>query len=139
MHVFDPPPHLQLHLADGPRASKQARVALAQLVVPAPSPEFVDDVLLMASELVSNCATLGGNCELSVWFVPEQSAVRVEVIDQSASVPTLPDRREPSEITGRGLRIVDALATAWGVTMHSSGKSVWFEKVGPFRAKPTGA
>jgi hypothetical protein len=29
--------------------------------------------------------------------------------------------------TGRGLLIVDSLASRWGVIEHDGGKSVWFE------------
>jgi hypothetical protein len=35
----------------------------------------------------------------------------------------------PTAESGRGLSLVDALATRWGIDPASPGKSVWFELV----------
>ena len=32
----------------------------------------------------------------------------------------------PRELSGRGLRIVEAMSDAWGVQPTSTGKTVWF-------------
>ena len=52
--------------------------------------------------------------------------VRVEVADHS---PDLPVTREvtPSSSRGRGMHIVDHVASRWGVQSRRSGKCVWFE------------
>jgi anti-sigma regulatory factor (Ser/Thr protein kinase) len=88
---------------------------------------LVDDeiVALMASELAINAVTHAGTPFL-VRVIPAPSAVRVEVVDGSPDPPLLrpPDMTSP---TGRGLHIVRALATAWGVQPVESGKRVWFE------------
>jgi hypothetical protein len=34
--------------------------------------------------------------------------------------------QDPERDTGRGLFIVDAMASSWGTTPHTEGKSVWF-------------
>jgi hypothetical protein len=40
----------------------------------------------------------------------------------------LHENRDPSATSGRGLAIVDALSTTWGVkTDRGVGKTVWFE------------
>ena len=40
---------------------------------------------------------------------------------------------DPMAARGRGLQMVDALTTAWGVTLHAGGKTVW-ALLGPERA-----
>lgn len=53
--------------------------------------------------------------------------LRVEFVDGNPVVPTLSDRGEEAD-GGRGLRLVDALTTAWGVQLYpAGGKGVWFE------------
>ena len=53
--------------------------------------------------------------------------VRVEVVDDS---PVVPIRRsiEADAVSGRGMAIVESLASNWGVTdLSPDGKTVWFE------------
>jgi hypothetical protein len=53
------------------------------------------------------------------------SVMRVEVDDESHDVPvcTRPDGETQG---GRGLLLVDALATDWGSFARDTGKTVWF-------------
>jgi serine/threonine-protein kinase RsbW len=53
--------------------------------------------------------------------------ILVEVTDLGGGMPTV-RRPEPSEPSGRGLRIVQELATSFGVRERrgSPGKTVWF-------------
>jgi hypothetical protein len=52
--------------------------------------------------------------------------VRVEVDDGSGDLPEL---RHPAsdEVHGRGILLVESLATRWGVLPRAAGKTVWFE------------
>ena len=52
--------------------------------------------------------------------------LRVDVEDCNGLPPTVQDPG-PGEESGRGLRLVDTLAAAWGVIPNGPGKSVWFE------------
>jgi len=77
----------------------------------------------IVSELASNCS-LHARTEFAVRLVEEGSALRLEVHD--ASPARVQQRRySDSSTTGRGLRLVDSLAQAWGVEVDSAGKTVW--------------
>lgn len=85
-----------------------------------------DTVELLTSELVTNAL-------VHAWSAPSlmvnvhDAKVRVEVSDGDAAPPT---RMYPSfESThGRGITIVDALASGWGFeAIPDDGKRVWFE------------
>jgi anti-sigma regulatory factor (Ser/Thr protein kinase) len=79
----------------------------------------------VVSELVTN-AILHARTAFVVTVSPEQEKIRVAVYDESNTFPTQRtyDALHP---TGRGLRIVEALADRWGVAPEQAGKTVWFE------------
>ncbi len=87
----------------------------------------VDDVTLVASELVSNAvrhATTAAERDLDVtWTVGDQQ-VLIAVADESELRPKL-SGAAPDAPCGRGLTIVDALASDWGVDPMPDGKRVW--------------
>lgn len=85
----------------------------------------LDTVRLLVSELVAN-AVVHARTDAGVAVVLLRDALRVEVADGSATRPR-PRSPQPHEPTGRGLQLVDRLATAWGVTEGGEGKVVWFE------------
>ena len=89
--------------------------------------EFAQVALLLTSEIVSNAAAVGGGCRLSAWYAPEALTLRVEVEDHSSEIPDVPGPPEPAQLSGRGLRVVDALASRWGIERRGTGKAVWFE------------
>lgn len=86
----------------------------------------VDLAILLTSELVTNAVRYGrGMVRLEVRTEPP--AVRIEVHDDNPALPTLGPEDEAAE-GGRGLRLVDALASRWGTHRHpGDGKDVWFE------------
>ena len=79
---------------------------------------------LLTSEVVTN-AVLHAGTSVQLRVVGESGAVRVEVTDGSAAAPA---RRHYSAeaATGRGLGLVEALATEWGTITQAGGKTVWF-------------
>ncbi len=98
----------------------------------------LDDVLVLTSELASNAVKHsasgdGGQLAVIVAMCESGCCTRVQVDDQGgASEPRL-HPSEDHEVTmtgGRGLRIVDVLADAWGVDGDELGRSVWFEITG---------
>jgi len=88
--------------------------------------EVVEAALLLTSELVTN-AVLYAAGTINVDVEIDLRAVRVEVGDHSGEAPA-PRDASPEETSGRGLRLVEAMARAWGVEREpEDGKVVWFE------------
>ena len=90
-------------------------------------PQVLDDVLLLASELVSN-AVRHGQGEITCRLWPGPDVVRFEVADRGDTLPQEVDRGLVAD-SGRGLHIVDTLASRWGTVpgQREGGKTVWFE------------
>lgn len=83
------------------------------------------DVLLLASELVTN-ALLHGAPPIGVEMRCAGARTIVHVTD-FGEPPILQRTPPPADaLSGRGLRLLDALAIDWGVDTHASGKTFWF-------------
>ncbi len=80
---------------------------------------------LLVSELVTNAINHGRTtCLLELTATP--TVLRAAVADDGDGAPQL-RYAGPEDESGRGLAIVEALASRWGVEPTSSGKVVWFE------------
>lgn len=104
-----------------PAARNFTAAALRQLDVPAPE----DVAVLLVSEVATNAVVHAGSpMRLTVWC--NRGRPRVEVRDDD---PTLPRRRTPDPFVpgSRGMLLVDALSSEWGVNRNHLGKTVWFE------------
>lgn len=90
---------------------------------------FVQDVLLMVSEVVTNaCMHTSGPVELLLDRTDER--LRIEVTDPSQTPPA-PRIPTPGLPGGYGLQVVVRLSRAWGYTPRDDGKVVWFEMTWP--------
>jgi anti-sigma regulatory factor (Ser/Thr protein kinase) len=89
------------------------------------SPSLLEDAKLVVSELASN-AVVHACSPFSVEICPSGSAVRLSVSDRSHARPLLRDH-DRLAVSGRGLRLIDALAANWGVEITEEGKTVWAE------------
>jgi PAS domain S-box-containing protein len=77
------------------------------------------------SEVVTN-AVLHAHTEIDLTVAVERDGtVRVEVRDGSLNLPLPRDYTETAS-TGRGLGLVEVLASSYGVHPHAHGKTVWF-------------
>jgi anti-sigma regulatory factor (Ser/Thr protein kinase) len=86
----------------------------------------LDEALLLVTELVTNAVVHAGtDIELRVEVRGER--LRVEVVDRTPGLLHV-DSHAPSDHRegGRGLLLLDALATEWGTRHFGWGKSVWF-------------
>jgi anti-sigma regulatory factor (Ser/Thr protein kinase) len=85
-----------------------------------------DEVALLVSELATN-AVLHARSDFEVSVCRLPSGVRVEVFDRNTRLPT-PAIVPADAYSGRGLLLVQTLASAWGVESRSDeGKIIWFE------------
>ncbi len=90
---------------------------------------LLDDVRLIVTELAAN-AVVHARSPFSVSLSDRGSTVRIRVGDQSPVAPTLRDASR-TRSSGRGLRLISALATRWGVDYTPGGKVVWVELAAP--------
>jgi serine/threonine-protein kinase RsbW len=103
-----------------PRARAELRATLGAW---ADEPTRADAALLL-TELVAN-GVLHARSTMQITLTVEHDLLRAEVRDAS---PFAPLHREADEYGGRGVLILNALASSWGVVGHpGDGKTVWFE------------
>jgi anti-sigma regulatory factor (Ser/Thr protein kinase) len=108
-----------------PESVTEARRFATHLLGGVPE-EVAESVELMVSELATNCVRhTDSGFDLTIALTPGE--VRVEATDRAGGEPTM-QSPTPSDLSGRGLRIVDMLAGAWGVERigRAPGKTVWF-------------
>src|SRR4051812_37426069 len=85
-----------------------------------------EDAALAAAELLAN-AVQHGSPPVAVQVSGDADRIRIEVQDGSRRPPVRPSS-SGTNMTGRGIAMVDALATRWGVDPRpEGGKSVWAE------------
>ena len=118
--VSDPSFHVNLDAK--PVAAREARRFVAEHVGDAGED---GSLALLTSELVTN-GVLHARTHLRLGVTAGDDHILVTCGDDdtsgSLSIPP-PDDRRPS---GRGLMLVDTLASQWGVVSHDDGKTVWF-------------
>ena len=87
--------------------------------------DIEDVATLLVSELVTN-ALLHARTQLTVRVQVVGDGVRFDVVDGSPVPPAVRRFSSAESATGRGLALVERLATAWGVEPTGPGKCVWF-------------
>ncbi|HET9556026.1 MAG TPA: STAS domain-containing protein [Actinomycetota bacterium] len=128
--VADRPPYLRDELrlaatATAPAAARRyVRDVLEYWRLALPDDGVIDRVELLADELVTN-AVLHARTSLRLRLELRGDILHIGVHDDSPRLLRLV-ASDPDGETGRGLRLVEQLATAWGVSRRSDGgKVVW--------------
>ncbi len=83
-----------------------------------------DDACTVVSELATN-AVLHARSDFTVTLVLHERHVRIAVADRSPSRPRPSRLRDQAATTGRGLHMVAALSSGWGIEGRQPGKVVW--------------
>ena len=95
---------------------------LARWNVPA---QVSDEAVLLTSELIAN-AIRHAPPPLCLQVSVSEDALRVHVQDSDPARPAL-TRPDFNSRGGRGVWLIDTLATRWGFHACPPGKEVWFE------------
>lgn len=114
-----------------PRAAGRARRLTAEILTAWGRTETIDVAQLLVSEVVTNAVRFAGpRHALCVTLSAHDGRIRIAVDDGSSLRPVLKPAHDDDE-TGRGMHLVAALATQWGVLEapadQGPGKQVWFE------------
>lgn len=119
------------------RGAHVARHRLAHELDTLVAEERLDDAIAIAAELVGNAvrhaAPLPGDVIRVAWRLLPDDTLEIRVTDGGSAASIAdgasagPELRvaAPDAVDGRGLTIVAALATGWGVERDGLGQCVW--------------
>ena len=114
----------RLRLDRDPTAPAHARRRVREFCADMPV-DLQATAQLLTSEVVTN-AVRHGSGSIEMHMSIDARALRVGVADDSPRHPRLL-RASPGSASGRGVCLIEALASSWGTTPHpGDGKTVWF-------------
>lgn len=115
-----------LDLAQHPTSVRKAREFVSRTLSEWDLERLVDDALLVVSELATNALTHADSA-CRVRLALTSATVRIDVLDTGAGTPE-PQPASSTAEHGRGLHLVGALTSAWGLeVVPGEGKLVWAE------------
>lgn len=113
-------------LPPAPTSPREARVRAARELEEWGDADARHAVLLLISELVTNAVIHARSTVTVDLDVTDDGPVLVRVHDESTIRPTA--RSHHADVPGgRGMHLLDSLATRWGVEETGTGKNIWFE------------
>ncbi|WP_433306282.1 ATP-binding protein [Actinoplanes sp. CA-030573] len=116
-------PSLSDSLFPIPGAIRHARNLATEACATWGLPELIGPASLVASELVTNAIEHAGTM-ITVQFTRRKRYMHVAVRDGSPVEPVLAEEVTAGD-RGRGLKLVDSVATHWGWLPSRDGKVVW--------------
>ena len=128
LDLFGNPTEAEVPLPSRPESAATAR-RLTQVVVLRQwglTLKMTEDADLLLSELVGNAVRHTGARVFGLRMRRRRGWIRIEVRDPSRGLPCLMPVQE-TDISGRGLFLVDKLSDRWGVDLLPRGKTTWFE------------
>ena len=118
--------YLRIPLASEPASVRRAREAVRSWLVDVGRSNTEYVAAQIVTELTTNAVVHAhGPVVLHLWC--RRDGVRIGVSDGSTDVPTLASEVDPAAASGRGLRLVDRLASRWESEAHERGKITWAE------------
>ena len=122
--------HYHEALPRNPESSSRARRLLTRWVGDELESEELEQAKLVCSELVNN-AILHGKGPIALEVDLDENRLMIEVIDAGQGFEHVVREIPFEELGGRGLTIVDAVASRWGI--HEGTTHVWaeLERSGP--------
>lgn len=114
-------------------APRTARLLISERFATVLSSDELQDATVLTSELVTN-AVRHGTGRIVFRADLDQNRLRVEVIDQGGGFEHAIREREFLDVEGWGLRLVDSIASRWGVhegnhaclvRTRASGPAAW--------------
>jgi anti-sigma regulatory factor (Ser/Thr protein kinase) len=115
---------LALTLPPDVSAPGLARAAARRYLAGSISPACLGELSLVISELVTN-ASVHGRGKIVLQLRLDGRTVQGGVIDEGDGFEHEIRERAPEDPSGRGLFLVDALTSCWGI--HEGTTHVWFE------------
>ena len=115
---------LEVELPRDRGAARLARQLVAERFGAQLTPEELDTVWLLMSELVNN-AVLHGQGQITMKAQADGGQVRVDVIDGGTGFERHVRHTGFDALGGRGLQIVEAESSRWGISEGTT--HVWFE------------
>ncbi|MFF7974666.1 ATP-binding protein [Streptomyces sp. NPDC007905] len=119
----------RFELAAHPGSPAQARrLTRSRLTGWSVCADTCDTAALVISELVTNAIVHTASTRVVCELHDHDDTVRIAVHDEGcAPGEPHPSPQQPDEEHGRGLLLVDALCSSWGVQEHGPGLLVWAE------------
>jgi anti-sigma regulatory factor (Ser/Thr protein kinase) len=121
---------IEVRLPPHPSSVSVARRHVRELLDGAGRGDLTEATVLLVSEVVTNAilhsasGDQGGSLE--VRYALDDHEVYVEVLDAGGAAAPSRHAEHLEGVSGRGLGLVEALASAWGVHDHQDGRAVWF-------------
>lgn len=125
MNVSVAPIVRRLPLPADLRSPATARSVVRTVAAAAQLTEVLDEALLLTTELVTNAVVHAGT-DLTVEITADGDGLTITVLDTLAGPLVGPGNATLDDERGRGLLLVDRLASRWGTIHHPAGKGVWF-------------
>lgn len=120
------PPQTSLELLALPTAVPCARGHVRAVAREWGLADLAETAELVTSELITNAVRASAMAidPVRLWVTTDQASIVIHVWDSSDRTPIRQDAR-PEQESGRGLLLVQALASSWGTYQESVGKVVW--------------
>ena len=115
----------RLVLSPNRRAGSRVRQAVRQRFSETLPSATLRDLIAVVTELVNNSVEHGPGKPITVTLVVSGDSIRGEVADQGNPAAAIPQIKEATETSGRGLAVVDKLTAQWAV--YEGSTHVWFE------------